>query len=314
MLKTIKIPPTLGHQEFEDLLAQQRATMLGGQQKNIDGSLIFDFSENKNISMLGLLLIAKMSDELRSIGYNCMAIRPKENRTKRILAIMGLINPTEEREEMQKYFDDFRVPIQRCKNGKESLTAVNKLIPIIKKEMNPSEIVLKALNWALWEVVDNAGVHGYRAYASPGLDYTGPVYFCAASLGENIDIAILDQGQGILSSFRSSGKHRYQGLTNGEALRLAIQNNESGHPNGSPGFGLFGCSEIARIGKGQFLLISGANRLLLSEKGAIVSPSSEYKGTMVSLRLDRNAPIDLLQIFNENSLVINLSLDELIGK
>ncbi|MFA6170047.1 MAG: hypothetical protein WCW67_00900 [Candidatus Margulisiibacteriota bacterium] len=313
MTKLIKIPSTLGHAEFDVLLEQQTGILLEGQHQGASEPLVFDFSENKSISVLGILFIAKMADKYKSVGYDCRVIPPKEKKSRWLISIMNLIKSEEKPKEMQKYWDTFRVPILRCRNSKESLAAVNKLIPVIRNDMKPSDAVLKALNWALWEIVDNAGVHGYQMYESTGVDYSGTVYFCAASLGENIDIAIIDGGQGIHSSFRSSGKEKYHGITNEEALKLSTINSESGHPQGSPGFGLFGCSEIARAGKGQLLIVSGSNKLLLSEKGVIIGPSLEYMGTMVSLRINRNAAINLLEIFGETSLVVNESINELIG-
>ena len=314
MPEAIVIPQILGHSEFDNLLEQQKR-IVGKITAAIPGEfLIFDFSENQNISMLGLLLIVKMADEFRAAGYICKAILPKVKQPNWIGYIMNLIKSEEPPQEIQDYLNSFRVPIKRCKNSKESFAAVNQLMIIIKNDVKPTEKVLKALNWALWEIVDNAGLHGYRTYDSTGADYSGLVYFCAAKLGEVIDIAILDGGQGIYSSFLSSGVKKYLHISNEDALKLSIKNEESGHPNGSPGFGLYGCSEIARLGMGQLLIISGNNKLLFSERGPITTSSSEYKGTMVSLRIHRDAAFDLIQLFGENSVLVSESIDDLIGE
>ena len=109
----------------------------------------------------------------------------------------------------------------------------------------------KALNWALWELVGNAGLHGYQMYGKSDCNYPKPVYFCAFDYKDFIDMAILDIGCGIHTSFLNSGKDKYKNITNAEALSLAIKESETGDPGGSTGFGLFGCAEIARKAKGK---------------------------------------------------------------
>lgn len=310
----LKLPKYFGHNQFDILLDQERQLFdaIRGNPQDI----VFDLSETDFISTLGVLLIAHMSDNFIADGHKCFVQygKPKkESLTAWLLGVMGLVKDENDKE-MQAYLDTFRVGIKRCHNGKESLEAVNKLIPIIRAEIKPSEVVLRALNWALWEIVDNAGTHGYETYDDMQRNYSRPVYFCAFSYKDvMIDIAILDSGQGIHKSFLNSGKEKYKNITNEDALKLSIQNNESGHPKGSPGFGLYGCAEMAKQSDGRLMIISGENKLILSKEGVEILSSSKYGGTMVSLRIPKEAAINLESIFGKDGNIVLESIDDLFG-
>jgi hypothetical protein len=313
-MKTIvlKIPQYFNHNTFDTALNKQ--DIFDDIQKD-PCHIIFDVSETKHISVLGLLLIAQIADRVMKSGYKCSVHygKPKqESHMAWFARIMGLVNGNAD-EGIKEYLDSFRVEIQRCHNGKESLAAVNKLIPIIKREINPSESVLKALNWALWELVDNAGAHGYGIYDRFDINYINPVYFCAFDYKELIDIAIIDTGKGIHKSFLSSGKEKYKNILNEDALRLAIQDKESGHPKGSPGFGLFGCSEIAKQSKGELVIISGVNKLVLSKDCLNIVQSGNFDGTMVLLSIPQKLDLNLEKIFGKDSNIILESIDDLLG-
>ncbi|MFH1504261.1 MAG: hypothetical protein ABIH08_02570 [Candidatus Omnitrophota bacterium] len=131
-------------------------------------------------------------------------------------------------------------------------------------ELKPPEPLLKALNWALWELVGNAGLHGYNMYKKKNVDYPMPVYFCAFDYKKFIGMAILDVGRGIQKSFLESGNDKYKGISNSDALALSIKDETTCDSQGSAGMGLFGCAEIAKQAKGELIIISGPNKLIIS--------------------------------------------------
>jgi len=306
----IKIPKYLTHNNFNIILGQYENILK--EAKNGLKELIFDTSDTEYISILGILLIEWICDSVNE-KCKCLIHYGKPKKESFIASIMGIMGAVkrDNSQDIEKYLDDFRVPVQRCLDGNENLKAVNKVIHIIKKEFNPSGDILRALNWALWELVDNAGMHGYRI-SEFNQNYPSPVYFCAFDYKESVEIAILDSGQGIHRSFLSSGKKKYEGITNAEALQLSIRDKESGNPEGSTGFGLFGCSEIAKQSGGELVIISGNNKIVVSNKGAEVSPYSNFNGTMVSLSMPREAIINLKSIFGEKGLIFD-SLNDLFG-
>lgn len=310
----LKLPKYLDHNQFDALLDQ--GEQLSARIRDNPRDVVFDLSETDFISTLGVLLIAHISDNFIAENHKCFVQygKPKKDSfVAWILGVMGVVKD-ENSQEVQEYLDTFRVKVRRCHNGKESLEAVNKLILIIRSDIKPSEPVLKALNWALWEIVDNAGTHGYATYDDMQKDYSHPVYFCAYSYKDTmLDIAILDSGQGIHNSFLRSGKDKYKNITNEEALKLSIQNNESGHQKGSPGFGLYGCAEMVKQSDGKLIIISGCNKLVLSKEKLDVVSSSKFDGTMVSLRLPKEGTINLENIFGKDSNVVLESIDDLFG-
>lgn len=309
----IKIPPFFHHGHLDSVLNHQ---ILTAEIKNGAYHVFFDVSETEHISVLGLLLIAQMADYLIERKCKCSVYYGKSKQQSHMAwysRIMGLVK-NDDQQEARKYLDDFRVEIHRCCNGTESLKAVNKLIPIIKNELKPSDSVLRALNWALWELVDNAGTHGYAVYDSFDVSYSKPVYFCAFKYKEFIDIAILDTGRGVHKSFLLSGQEKYKNISNEKALELAIQDKESGHPHGSPGFGLFGCAEIARQSKGALVIISGDHKLVLSGDDKNVIPSGNFNGTMVLLSIPQKLVLSLEAIFGKDSNVVLESIDDLFGR
>lgn len=310
----LKLPKYFDHNQFDALLNQER--QLFNEIRGNPQDIVFDLSETEFISTLAVLLIAQISDNFIAGGHKCLVQygKPKkESLTAWLFGVMGLVKDENDKE-VQSYLDTFRVGIKRCHNGKESLDAVNKLIPIIRSEIKPSENVLRALNWALWEIVDNAGTHGYGTYDDMQSNYPRPVYFCAFSYKDvMIDIAILDSGQGIHKSFLTSGKEKYRNITNEDALKLSIQNSESGHPKGSPGFGLYGCAEMAKQSDGKLMIISGENKLIRSKESVDILSSSGYDGTMVSLRIPKQAAVNLESIFGKDSNIVLESIDDLFG-
>ena len=242
---------------------------------------------------------------------------PKEE--KKVLRfsveVMGLVR-RDEPEEIRHALDAYRVPVQACMNGQQSLDAVNRLIPIIREKFQPSESVLKGLNWALWELIDNAAIHGYQimAHLGPqGRQYPAPVYFCAFAFDDFIEIAIADCGQGIMSRFHSSEIGRYKNLSNEEALQMAIKLHESANPDEGMGFGLYGCAELARRSAGKLVIISGGHRLTVDQEGVTTTSCYPYQGTLVILRFPEQAKVNLEAIFQRESAIMTMDIDDLVG-
>ncbi|MCX5698913.1 MAG: hypothetical protein NTX01_04370 [Candidatus Omnitrophica bacterium] len=307
---TIKLPKYFIDQELNFLLDQLEN--LVKEVKNNPQEITFDLIETKYVSVLGILLIVQSCDDFWKIGCKCFIRHITESTPSWFVRIMWPKNETTN--EIHEYLDTIRVRVQRCFDSDQSQIAVDKFIPIIKAEFKPSDHVLKALNWALWEFVGNAGMHGYGFYGEVKAVYPKPVYFCAFDYKNIIEIATLDVGRGIHKSFVMSGKEKYKNITNEEALKLSIQDEESGHPAGSPGFGLYGCAEIARQSNGKLIIISGNNKLIVTKDKTEIFPSSNFNGTMVSLTIAREGVINLENIFGKENVMVVESIDDLLER
>lgn len=316
MLFKFKAVPLFDHHQIDDLLKQETEFWNKQKEGNIE-QVFFDFSEAATLTVSNILFIKRILYLLRGSGIRCTAEYGKDTEHKKfirgILETMGLLKPRMKSADIETYLDSFRVPVQTCMNGNESLTAVNKkLMPIIKKECGSNDAIFKAVNWILWEIVDNAGNHGYRTFTFEH-NYPKPVFFCAYAYEDFIDVSVLDMGQGMQASFLNSGKEKYRNITNEQALRLSIQDKESGNPTGSPGFGLYGCSEIVRQSKGRLIIISGTNRLIQEGQDFHMFSCYNLTGTLVSIRIPAKFALDLKGIFSENSLIITEDIDSLFG-
>ena len=149
-------------------------------------------TDTEYVSVLGVLLIVQVCDDFQQLGCKCFIRHITESSSSWFVRAMWPNN--EKTNEINKYLDAIRVRIRRCFNSDESQIAVDKLIPIIKAEFKPSDHVLKALNWALWEFVGNAGMHGYGIYDEAKAVYPKPVYFCAFDYKDTIEVATMDVG------------------------------------------------------------------------------------------------------------------------
>ncbi|MBF0595589.1 MAG: ATP-binding protein [Candidatus Omnitrophica bacterium] len=307
-----KIPVLIDHKQIDEILKQEDDLQSLFQKKEVE-CVLFDFSDAAVLSASNVLLIKKMLYVLRGSGIKSIAEYGEDRGRKQwFLETMRLARSSKKSSDAEAYLDTFRVPVESCISADDSLKAVNKLVPIIRSKYHPSEDILKAINWILWEIVDNAGNHGYRTMEF-NQNYPQPVFFCAYAYNDFIDIAVLDMGQGIQQSFLTSGKEKYKSVTNEEALRLCIQDKESGHPKGSPGFGLYGCSEIVRQSGGRLDIISGPNRLLLNGRALTVDSCYNLSGTLVSIRIPAQFALDLKGIFGENSVIATEDIDSLFG-
>lgn len=149
-----------------------------------------------------------------------------------------------------------------------------------------SKEVLELLFYCLGEIMDNTLVHS-------GLE-TGWVAAQYYPQSQEIRLTICDHGRGIHHSLTQNPESKYKEVTEPEALDLCIQR---GVTNGSGlGFGLYATSQFILKNKGDLLLYSG-NHYLLAQNGDYVVKKGDYsKGTIVSLRINTNVPVNYKEI------------------
>jgi len=304
--RIIKFKRSFKDEDFDEFLKQYQEVSLSLDVDN--NEVLYDLSLTEFVSSLGMLLLNYTSDCLKEKGCRCMVRFLGQKKVKLFTKIMGLIQPrTKDEEDFIKLFSSLLVPlvpIEKCHNSDECFAAVNKIAALIMGTHIVSENILRAILWALGEITVNAGLHGYESYTNPKGNYSKPVYCCAVNvISKYVDIAILDGGQGILNSLKSSGNPRYQHISNQEALKLCIQKDVTGDPNGSAGFGLFGCAEIVRGANGRMRIFSGSDMLIIKKDGIKEQSIENYSGTMISIEIPINSHIDLEKIFGKDSIM-----------
>lgn len=149
--------------------------------------------------------------------------------------------------------------------------------------------VLELLFYCLGEIMDNTLVHS-------GLS-SGWVAAQYYPQSNEIRLTICDHGHGIHHSLTHHPKTKYHDVSESEALALCIQR---GVTNGEGlGFGLFATSQFILKNKGDLLVYSG-NHYLLAKNGEYEIKEGNYsQGTLVSLRINTNVPVNYKEIMPE---------------
>ena len=258
--------------------------------------IIFDFTNTVYIEPVAAVFFSSAEDQLTDDGFQ-VTIRSQNNSPiDKFLRVLGIkrdlsMNLTDFYEQNSSRYS---VKVQRCSSTADCKNVTEKVLPQVMKRLGCTREVQAGLHWGLIEILDNAGVHGYQCYHQTC--YPLPVYVCAFSYKNRVEIAILDRGQGIQQSLRST----YQNVGDRELLRMATHKGISGHPNGSPGFGLYGSRQIAKIGAGTFNLWSGGYGLSVSanSEGTFAIPG--FTGTMATIALNSGSNFALDSIINRD--------------
>jgi hypothetical protein len=150
--------------------------------------------------------------------------------------------------------------------------------------------VLEALNWCLFEVMDNVFQHSHAesGFAMMQLHYNS----------KRCVVAVADDGIGIQESFRESNVYRSRDEY--EAIMFAIQEKVTSKTK-NMGNGLYGLMRVVGLNGGEMGISSGRGQL--AYKGARLSgdyknsrpvlDAMTHRGTVVDWQLDVSRPISL---------------------
>jgi hypothetical protein len=232
-----------------------------------------------------LLIAASTINYLRSIGVEVVITMVGESTYASRINFYNLIGvPFQENFIRRNNAGRF---IELKAFNQESLYPLqNELNMILYQHGGISKEVLQLLFYCLGEIMDNNIVHS-------GIN-SGWVSAQYYPNSHEIRLTICDQGNGIHHSLTTHPNSRYQGVSEAEALDLCIQR---GVTNGEGlGFGLFATSQFILKNNGDLLIYSGNHYLLATEGDYEVREGDYYKGTLVSLRINTNVPVDYKDI------------------
>ncbi len=268
-------------------------------------NIYFDFSNCVEISPVGLLYIRMWKDELidrqKLTFYNKST---DDNKMQQYLRFMSLLPKRSEEKLVSKEF--FFYSIHSCNNINECSEAQREIISNVISRGKLKDSTYCSVDYMINELWDNAGVHGYACYQSPV--YPKPVYMCALEYPDHYEISIGDRGQGIFSSLQQ--KRPY--IKRKDALLECIKDGVSGHPDGSPGFGLFCSSEFIKKGHGNLTIWSSECHLDVSSSANKIYNSDFKIGTLVNIKFDKTAEMPFEKILCDNHNIIDY-IDETIG-
>lgn len=180
------------------------------------------------------------------------------------------------------------IPVKLIVNDESVSEGSNAICDLILRNFDNGREFLPAIEWAVYELVDN--IHLHAETPVPGV-------LCAQFYPKKhrIDIGICDMGRGIKSSLEESipiwGGY-------GSAISKALERGVTRNKDIGQGNGLAGSLEICRLNQGKFEVWTGDANFRVNkgeDKGFQQIP--KVPGTGLFLSLDTNLPVDLGDTF-----------------
>lgn len=300
----LKMPPIIDAQHLKEFAKNKPIQMCwqpNSKMKKEAKVISFDFSDCTNMSPSGIVYIRMLRDHVKSIGFDTYYRRSQDETINNMMREMNLVQGNED--DIVYSNIKFIYPLHYCNSVRESREAHKEIMDFFLKEFPNMENSLKvSIDYMLTEIRDNAGVHGYKCYNEE--EYPLPVYICGAEYNGKIEISIGDRGQGIWKSLTKNNP-TFAKNNNKDAVVNALKNGVSGHPDSSPGFGLFSSKELLK--NDGTLHIWSSNCYVVSEKGIDKKFSTDFPiGTIVTFVIDKNALVpfdDVFKIINVKKTV-----------
>ncbi len=164
--------------------------------------------------------------------------------------------------------------------GKDDMEDANEIaegiISLILGQLETDRSALKAVEWSLWEIMDNAVRHAQSPVG-------GFVQATAFKHSNRVEFVVADAGVGIAKTMRIS--------LHDQALRQAIGEGRTSDPTKNAGNGLYGSYRIALLSRGQFEINSYYGKLFCGGEKEEVNSNNEkipYAGTSVRCSISLN--------------------------
>lgn len=182
--------------------------------------------------------------------------------------------------------------IWRYADEKQATDLCNAFIDQLEENVECGPGVLDALNWCLFEVMDNVFQHSHAEVGYAMLQIHFNSKLCA--------VAVSDDGIGIYQSFREAGVYRADDEY--DAIKLAIQEKVTSKAK-NMGNGLYGLMRVVGLNGGEMEIRSGRGRLTFkqdkldgeyTQSRPVLDPDG-HRGTTVDWQLDVSKPVSLSQ-------------------
>lgn len=182
--------------------------------------------------------------------------------------------------------------VWRYRNEVQATYLCNAFIKQLEENIVCEKGVLEALNWCLFEVMDNVFQHSHADCGYAMLQIHFQSKWCA--------VAVADDGIGIYNSFREGNV--YSARDEYEAIMLAVQEKVTSKPK-NMGNGLYGLMRVVVLNSGSLEIRSG--RGFLKYKSGRLSGDysqsrpvldlNEHRGTTVDWQLDVSKEVSLAE-------------------
>ena len=180
----------------------------------------------------------------------------------------------------------------------------SRLTELFRKNMTLSSDQTKALTTMFAELVENVYRHAQARYGSYVMAQAYPTT-------RRLHVVIADTGIGIWESFRKSDSPavRQRARAEKDALTMAVEKLVTSKTSKHSGYGLFVVRRLAELNGGRMRITSGrttwetpAQRKAPSGRRSELTPFTRHlpwNGTEVSLIIHLDAPLPLLEVYEE---------------
>ncbi len=292
----VNLPDKCDLNALENFINEYEISLISHVKKG--DTILFNISKTHLISPTFALYLISRRDLLSKRGCKTLINKGTERNLTKFLRILKIIPalPEDMNDLYIKNMKKYSIDIKKCYNIDECFEINKNITSLLKNRFSIENDILASIDFMINEIYDNAGCHGYRCYEQR--NYPEPIYICAFSYKSYIEIAILDLGQGIHTSLKTNNP-KLKNINANEALLTCIDNTVSGHPNGSPGFGLFATSKLIEMNNtGGLKIWSSMRRLNLDSNIKNVENSKFRIGTLVSINVNKLCEMNFNSIVN----------------
>jgi anti-sigma regulatory factor (Ser/Thr protein kinase) len=292
-MKTMKQHSLRMPSAIDENAVRQLAVQFGQYQGVSPGKLNLFFTECRFISPMGVAFLVAQKDHMSSIGWTVTSYFRSDSPLYKFARIFGLSGDVPKHDLSEIRIGEYAVRVTRSWSYRESLETVNEIRELMKTRLTTNQEVRAALDWALWEIVDNAGRHGYGAY-DEGTKFTNPVYICAFSYRNGVEIGVADRGVGFFTRLIQ----KYPDLEPKRVIQHALKDGVKSHESGA-GMGLAKTYALVRS--------AGELSIFTSERGLFLSGVSTREwhcpgliGTLVKVKFRTDVRIPVEQILGRD--------------
>lgn len=277
-----------------------------GRQASRMGMLKLDLGRTEKIFPNGAVPMAVALQYYQRNGVHVTydAISPHVTNTH-------FLNPLSATHENMRDFPVTNI-VWRYRDDKEASSLCESFIAALEENAYCEQGVIDALNWCLFEVMDNVFQHSHANQGYAMMQIHRQRRWCA--------VAVSDDGIGIHKSFIENNVHRAHDAY--EAIMLAVQEKVTSKAK-NMGNGLYGLMRVVGLNKGRLEIRSG--RGWLSYKDDRIDGSSSFswpvldanghQGTTVDWQLDLSRPVNLAEALGMKNQVMRIeSLEDETGE
>lgn len=275
--KIVQLQGLGSYTELDTVIRECRAAL----QRGVD-ALTFDMTDTTGFYPSVAVPVAAVLDWSRSHG-----VRVAMRGVSPVLEKMSVRNPLEasranltDNEPLSRvwaYFDD-----------QQANQLTNSYMDVIRRKIVCTTGVLEALEWCLYEVLDNVVQHAQSG--------TGFAMMQMHARTHRLAVCVGDTGRGVQRSLAESAN--YKPRTAFDALTLAIKEGVTRDNVSNQGNGLFGLFRIVEQNNGRLTMRSGRGLMLLqgdrisgNNNQPILGPDNH--GTFVDFQLVADRPVDM---------------------